>query len=333
MLGANDSRQPNWAPSGKPKNDQQYLKDYRAMVEHFAALAPKPVVYVSLPLATGNNCSCGANCCQIDPSVIHDEELPLIEQLAAELRVPVIDLNTPTSAHPEYFADGVHPNDAGYVVLANLIKAGLDREPTVSITSPSAGATVTAGVVQLSAMASGGTVDIASVEFFDNAATVGKATTAPFQLAWQASVGSHMITPVVTDSTLASATGAPIALTVTEPVSASGSGGIGGVGRGAAAGEGGAAAAGGGQGGALGGAGASGANAGGASAVAGTTAAAASASGSDSSTSSACGCAVPGRSSASRFVMPLVGLLLAVLGHRRFGRGRRSPRSSARKLG
>ncbi|HWZ87601.1 MAG TPA: GDSL-type esterase/lipase family protein [Polyangiaceae bacterium] len=29
MLGANDSKPSNWEPAGQPKNDQQYLTDYR----------------------------------------------------------------------------------------------------------------------------------------------------------------------------------------------------------------------------------------------------------------------------------------------------------------
>ena len=127
MLGANDSKNFNWAPSGKPKNDQQFLKDYRAMVEHFSALTPKPLVFLALPLATGNS-----PCCSIDGTVIHEEILPLIKQLAAEKNLPTIDLNTPTTGHPEYFGDGVHPTDAGYAVVAELMHDGLltDRGTT-----------------------------------------------------------------------------------------------------------------------------------------------------------------------------------------------------------
>jgi len=120
MLGANDSKNFNWAPSGKPKNDQQFLKDYRAMVEHFSALTPKPLVFLALPLATGNN-----PCCSIDGAVIHDQILPLIKQLALEKDLPTIDLNTPTTGHPEYFGDGVHPTDAGYALVAGLMHDGL----------------------------------------------------------------------------------------------------------------------------------------------------------------------------------------------------------------
>jgi len=124
MLGTNDSKNFNWAPSGKPKNDQQFLSDYRAMVEHFGALSPKPLVFLALPLATGNN-----PCCSIDGTVIHDQILPLIKQVAAEKNLPTIDLNTPTTGHPEYFGDGVHPTDAAYALVATLMHDGLLVDP------------------------------------------------------------------------------------------------------------------------------------------------------------------------------------------------------------
>src|SRR6478735_9810651 len=83
MLGTNDSKPFNWAPSGKPKNDQQFLSDYRAMVEHFSALPSKPQIFLALPLATGNS-----PCCSIDGTVIKNEILPLIKQLAVEKKLP-----------------------------------------------------------------------------------------------------------------------------------------------------------------------------------------------------------------------------------------------------
>jgi lysophospholipase L1-like esterase len=120
MLGTNDSKNFNWAPSGKPKNDQQFLTDYRAMVEHFGALPSKPQIFLALPLSTGNNA-----CCSIDGAVIKNEVLPLVKQLAAEKKLPTIDLNTPTTGHPEYFSDGVHPTDAAYALVAKWMQDGL----------------------------------------------------------------------------------------------------------------------------------------------------------------------------------------------------------------
>jgi len=120
LLGTNDSKNFNWSPSGKPKNDQQFLTDYRAMVEHFVALPSKPQIFLALPLATGNN-----PCCSIDGTVIRDEVVPLIEQLAAEKNLPTIDLQTPTTGHPEYFSDGVHPTDDAYALVAKWMHDGL----------------------------------------------------------------------------------------------------------------------------------------------------------------------------------------------------------------
>ncbi len=243
MLGANDSASRNWTPPGKPKNDQQFLKDYRAMVEHFSALTPKPVVYLALPLATGTNCNCGTNCCQISEAVIHDEELPLIRQLAQEKGLPTIDLNTPTTGHPEYFADGIHPNDAGYVVVAKIMQAGLLRVPSIALTAPKAGATLDAAMpVVLTADASGGTVPIERVEFFQGVTLLGQATAAPFTFSWTASPGSYDLSAKATDATQASATTGKFSIKVTAAeagaeaggsagaAGASGAGGAGGAG-------------------------------------------------------------------------------------------------------
>jgi MYXO-CTERM domain-containing protein len=321
ILGANDSKPYNWDPAAG-KNDQQYLKDYRAMVEHFAGLSTKPTIYLGYPLATGTN-----PCCDIRGNVMHDEQIPLIKQLAMEKHLPVIDLNTPTTNHPEYFGDGVHPNDAGYLVMANLVKKGLEREPTVSITAPAMGATVGAGMLSLTADASGDTVDISSVEFFEGVTSLGKATAKPFSVNWLAAAGAHQITAKATDTTLANATSAAVSFTAVE-------GGGGGAAGSAAGGSGGGSAAGSGSGG-LGNAGGGGlasagsgglANAGsGASGAAGVTAGAAGVSASGGSgvggvgpgtstpstptADSGCGCAMPGSQPSGSGVWLLASLL------------------------
>ena len=150
MLGTNDSKNFNWAPSGKAKNDQQFLKDYRAMVEHFSALTTKPVVFLALPLATGNS-----PCCSIDGKVIHDEIVPLIKQLAAEKNLPTIDLNTPTTGHPEYFGDGVHPTDAAYALVAGMMRDGLLTDRGSAAAGGTGGSTAAGGTG--SSTAAGGT--------------------------------------------------------------------------------------------------------------------------------------------------------------------------------
>jgi hypothetical protein len=140
-------------------------------------------------------------------------------QVAEERRLPIIDLNAPTLDHPEYFGDGVHPNDGGYAVLAELVKTGLEREPSASIEMPAENASLPAGVVPITVAVSGDMVDIANVEFFDGDVSLGTATESPFEFAWQASVGTHELTIKATDTTLADSTSEPRGVIVTEPES------------------------------------------------------------------------------------------------------------------
>lgn len=138
MLGANDSKPMNWSPqgdeAGKPRNGPQYLKDYRTLVDRFLGLATKPVVYVALPLSVGNE-----PCCAIRGDVISDEIIPLLQGLASERHLPVIDQHTPTAGHPELFLDGVHPTAAGYTVVATTMKAGLEQDFDYSAIVPPGG--------------------------------------------------------------------------------------------------------------------------------------------------------------------------------------------------
>src|SRR6185369_6542012 len=96
-----------------------FMTDAAAMVDHFTNLSTHPVVYVAIPAAIYTN-SFG-----ISESVTVNEIDPIIRQVATQKGMPIIDIHTPTAGHPEYFQDGVHPTDAGYMVLAQLMHAGL----------------------------------------------------------------------------------------------------------------------------------------------------------------------------------------------------------------
>lgn len=207
-LGANDSKPHNWSPAGTVNNGQQFLADYRALVDHFLTLPTRPVVYVVLPLATGDS-----PCCEIRGDIIRDEQVPLIRQLASEKNLPIIDLNTPTQGHPEYFADGVHPNDFGYQVLAELIREGLMRAPSVDVTTPGPGSTLQSPV-QLSAHAAAGSASVASVEFFNGVASIGTVAAEPFSLVWPAAAGIHEVSAKATDFTGAWTMSSAVTLTI-----------------------------------------------------------------------------------------------------------------------
>jgi lysophospholipase L1-like esterase len=123
MLGTNDSKSYNWM-SGTSTRAQQFMTDLTAMVDHFTALSTRPVVYLALPPAIYTNTF------GITESVTFNQIDPIIQQVATQKGMPLIDVHTPTSGHAEYFGDGVHPTDAGYMILAQIMHDGLLRPLT-----------------------------------------------------------------------------------------------------------------------------------------------------------------------------------------------------------
>ena len=118
MLGTNDSKSYNWM-SGTSTRAQQFVTDCGAMVDHFASLPTHPLVYLAFPPRAF------ANTYGISGTIIHDQILPLIQQVATAKGVPIIDVDTPTASRSNLFPDGVHPNDTGYALVAQVMHDGL----------------------------------------------------------------------------------------------------------------------------------------------------------------------------------------------------------------
>jgi len=220
MLGTNDSKPNNWNGGDAGTRAAQFAIDLAALVDHFATMPTQPVVYLALPL------DALANPYTISGAVIHDQIIPIINQVAADKGLPTIDLNTPTMGQTSYFTDGVHPNDGGYTVVAGAMRDGLMRVPTVALTSPTEGAMLPAGNVALAADASGGpTVPISFVEFFVGPDSLGGTDVPPYTANWAgAQVGTYALTAIATDDTGASATSDPVNVTVLAPKMSGGSG-------------------------------------------------------------------------------------------------------------
>jgi acyl-CoA thioesterase I len=108
-LGTNDSKPHNWTHSA------EYVSDYVAMIDAFRALPSAPVVWVCRPVpAFQVNFS-------ISPTVIHDEILPMIDEIVALRDTPVFDLYTALEDHGDLFPDGIHPNAEGAGLMAEFI--------------------------------------------------------------------------------------------------------------------------------------------------------------------------------------------------------------------
>jgi lysophospholipase L1-like esterase len=121
MLGTNDSKPFNWnAHKG------EFVGDYEALVDSYAALPSHPKIYLNLcPPA-------GANGFQISGTVIENEVNPAIKQVAAAKGLPTIDVFTAFGGHnfdATLLADGVHPTGTGAQRIADTVYAALVAPP------------------------------------------------------------------------------------------------------------------------------------------------------------------------------------------------------------
>ncbi len=119
MLGANDSKPQNW---GTHKGE--FAPDYAALLDYYAALPTHPKLFVCLPTPVPK-----PNYGISEPVV--EEELPIIRQVAAQKGAIIIDVHGQVPSDNADFVDGVHPNDAGYVLLASAVYQGLTHAPTI----------------------------------------------------------------------------------------------------------------------------------------------------------------------------------------------------------
>ncbi|MCR9921671.1 glycosyl hydrolase family 18 protein [Vibrio alginolyticus] len=95
------------------------------------------------------------------------------------------------------------------------VEPPLNEVPTVTLTSPSASASVTAGdVVNLAADAADTDGTVSKVEFFVDGVLVGQATSAPYAASWTATEGQHEFSTKAYDDAGAVSTASVVTLTV-----------------------------------------------------------------------------------------------------------------------
>jgi len=101
MLGTNDTKKQNW------QFKETFYDDYTKLVKSFQALENKPRIYVCRPCPVP-----GAGGFGITEAGVQ-EQIPLIDKLAKEMGLGVIDMHAALEATPEFLPDRVHPNAAG----------------------------------------------------------------------------------------------------------------------------------------------------------------------------------------------------------------------------
>ncbi len=114
MLGSNDSRPYNWDATA-------YEKELEEMVLLYKNLPGAPKVYLMTPPAAFVAEGKTKVVYDIRAEVIRDEIRPIVLRVGERTDTPVIDLYAATENHPEWFSDGVHPNDEGNRRFAEYI--------------------------------------------------------------------------------------------------------------------------------------------------------------------------------------------------------------------
>ncbi|MDX1680518.1 MAG: GDSL-type esterase/lipase family protein [Akkermansiaceae bacterium] len=105
-LGTNDAKPQNW------QHKEEFIADYKQLVASFQALETKPRIYICRPCPVF-----GKGAFRIKPENMA-EQRPMTESIIKELAVGMIDMNAPLEDRPELIPDKIHPNKAGYRVMA-----------------------------------------------------------------------------------------------------------------------------------------------------------------------------------------------------------------------
>ena len=109
MLGTND------ANSLIHPNNGSFVGDYVRLIEEFQALSSKPKIYLVKPppvFANGTTPSA---------EYFRNIVIPTIDQAANQTNVPIIDVYSALANSSNFFYDGVHPDNEGAILIANVV--------------------------------------------------------------------------------------------------------------------------------------------------------------------------------------------------------------------
>lgn len=109
-LGTNDSKPQNWA------HKADFVKDYLDLIAEFRAHMPADgKVYVIIPVPV-TRVNFGIN-----PEVMNNEQRLMLMEIFQKSGAEPIDLYTPLMNRTELLPDGVHPNNEGLKIMAEVV--------------------------------------------------------------------------------------------------------------------------------------------------------------------------------------------------------------------
>jgi lysophospholipase L1-like esterase len=124
-LGTNDTKPQNWS------HKDDFVGDYKALISSFKDANPAVKTYVCIPVPAFPG-FLGINEKDLSEGVI-----PATREVAADEKLPVIDLHEALAGKAELFPDTVHPNAQGAALMAAAVAKGLGVEVSSATTVPS----------------------------------------------------------------------------------------------------------------------------------------------------------------------------------------------------
>ena len=118
MLGTNDTKSKNW-----DSHSSEFKSDYAALIDTLQSANKNAQIFPVIQFPV----------CQ-DYYGIRNEilklEIPIINEIANEKGLTIIDANTPLLSFCSYFGDGVHPNAAGADTIASVLYRSISKAAT-----------------------------------------------------------------------------------------------------------------------------------------------------------------------------------------------------------
>jgi lysophospholipase L1-like esterase len=119
-LGTNDTKPQNWIYG------DEFQKDYRDFIKSFKHLQGAKRIYICKPVPVFHDAF------EITGTIVKEEIIPQIDEIAKAESVSVIDLYTPLLEKADLFPDGVHPNAAGATIIAEVVFRALMNGTTLT---------------------------------------------------------------------------------------------------------------------------------------------------------------------------------------------------------
>ena len=129
QLGTNDAKVDYW-------NESRYVEDYLFIIRNVQNLITKPRVLISIPPPLYKS----PKKYEMRQDIINERLPLLIRQIGRIAGVEVINLFDPLGGssltRSDAFADGCHPNDVGYHLIANTVGCALLRRGPRNFINP-----------------------------------------------------------------------------------------------------------------------------------------------------------------------------------------------------